>query len=110
MALYRLSSRLVFPPPEQSEQDGLLAYGGDLSAERLLEAYKRGIFPWYEAGEPILWWCPDPRMILEPGDLRISRSLRAVLRRGTFEIRFDSAFADVIHACARAKRPGGEGT
>src|SRR5690349_13240071 len=102
--IYRLDRRPIFPPPEQAGAVGLLAVGGDLSVPRLLAAYERGIFPWYEAGGPILWWCPDPRLILEPDQLHISRSLRATIRRGTFTVRFDTAFREVIRLCARIKR------
>jgi leucyl/phenylalanyl-tRNA--protein transferase len=90
--------------------DGLLAVGGDLSPSRLLAAYRHGVFPWYEAGEPILWWSPDPRLILEPSQLRISRSLRAVIRKRRYAITFDTAFDAVIHACASTPRGGEPGT
>jgi leucyl/phenylalanyl-tRNA--protein transferase len=90
--------------------DGLLAVGGDLSPGCLLAAYRHGVFPWYEAGEPILWWSPDPRLILEPAQLKISRSLRAVIRKRRYGITFDNAFAAVIHACAGAPRGGEAGT
>src|SRR5436305_14965405 len=94
-----LDADLSFPPAEEAGADGLLAAGGDLSVPRLLEAYRRGVFPWSEAGGPVLWWSPDPRLILEPDELRVARSLRAVLRRGTYEVRYDTAFAEVIRAC-----------
>jgi leucyl/phenylalanyl-tRNA--protein transferase len=102
--------RSGFPPPEWAREDGLLAVGGDLSVERLLEAYRQGIFPWYEAGGPVLWWCPDPRLVLDPADLRVSRSLRAVLRKGTYSTTFDTAFRRVIRACALSPRKEGPGT
>jgi leucyl/phenylalanyl-tRNA--protein transferase len=108
--IYLLDSRPVFPPPEHANREGILAVGGDLSVPRLLEAYRRGIFPWYESREPILWWSPDPRLILEPAALHVSRSLRATLRRGTYDIRFDTAFRRVIGACAATPRRGQEGT
>ena len=82
------------------EPNGLLAAGGDLSPPRLIEAYRHGIFPWFSDGEPILWWSPDPRMVLYPDELKVARSLRKVLRNTTYEIRFDSAFEEVIAACA----------
>ncbi len=91
------------------EPDGLLAAGGDLSPERLLAAYRRGIFPWYDEGQPILWWSPDPRCILLPEHLHVSRSLRKAMRRSTFSLRANTAFADVIAACAEP-RPGQAGT
>lgn len=100
-----------FPPLEFAMRDpnGLLAVGGDLSPERLLDAYHRGIFPWYSDGDPILWWSPDPRMVLEPAQLRITRSLDKVLRNKAYEVRFDTVFDAVIDACA-APRPGQTGT
>ena len=90
------------------DPDGLLAVGGDLSVERLLAAYQRGIFPWYSGDQPILWWSPDPRSVLFPAKLHVSRSLRKVLRKQEYKITFDTAFAEVIHACSqpRAGDPG----
>ena len=108
--LYRLGAALAFPDPQESLPSGLLAVGGDLSCERLLLAYSRGIFPWYGEGDPILWHSPDPRMVLLPGALRVSNSLEKTLRRGRYAVRFDSAFADVVQACAQAPRPGQDGT
>ena len=93
-----------------TEPNGLLCAGADLSASRLLDAYQRGIFPWYAVGEPILWWSPDPRMVLVPGEFRISRSLRRCLRSGKFNVKLDSQFAAVIGACAETPRAGQEGT
>lgn len=110
MPIYRLDKRPVFPPPELAEPDGLLAVGGDLSVPRLLEAYRNGIFPWYEPGEMPLWWCPDPRLILEPASIKVSRSLRATIRKQVYEVRFDTAFERVIHACAAIKRKHEDGT
>lgn len=100
-----------FPPLEVAlrEPNGLLAVGGDLSPARLLEAYRHGIFPWYSAGDPILWWSPDPRMVLFPAELKISRSLAKTLRNKRYEVRFDTAFEAVIEACA-APRDGEAGT
>ena len=98
-----------FPPTTMAlrEPDGLLAAGGRLEPEWLLTAYRRGIFPWFGPEDPILWWSPDPRMTLAPADLRISRSLRRRLRRGDYEVRFDTDFAAVIDACAEPREPGG---
>ncbi|MDJ0711936.1 MAG: leucyl/phenylalanyl-tRNA--protein transferase [Woeseiaceae bacterium] len=98
----------AFPPVSGAlrEPDGLLAAGGDLSSERLLAAYRRGIFPWYDDGQPLLWWSPDPRCVFLPGDLHISKRLRRALRRSAAEIRFNTAFAEVIRACARPRRYG----
>lgn len=100
-----------FPPVEQAllDPDGLLAVGGDLSPQRLLNAYQHGIFPWYTEGEPILWWSPDPRCVLFPEKLKISRSLRKTLRKGLFELRMDTAFEAVMRACAE-NRPNQKGT
>ena len=100
-----------FPPVEQAlaTPNGLLCAGGDLSPRRLVAAYSRGIFPWYSEGDPILWWSPDPRMVLFPDELRISRSLRKAVERGGFEMRVDTAFREVMEACA-APRDGQPGT
>jgi leucyl/phenylalanyl-tRNA--protein transferase len=100
----------AFPPPERADRSGLLAIGGDLTPQRLLAGYRRGIFPWYSEGQPILWHSPDPRFVLLPGRLHVPRSLEKVLRRGTFDIRADTAFAEVLRACAAAPRPGQDGT
>lgn len=110
MPVYRLIDKIIFPPPDNAEPDGLLAVGGDLSSERLLVAYKLGIFPWYSADQPILWWSPDPRLILEPGQFHFSRRLRQILKRGTFQVTFDKAFIQVIGACASVPRKGQKGT
>ena len=98
-----------FPPPSRAlrEPNGLLAAGADLATPRLLDAYRRGIFPWYSEGEPILWWSPDPRMILVPGQLVVSRSLRKRLRRREYEVRTDTAFAGVMRACAEPREDQG---
>lgn len=94
-----------FPPLDEALTDpnGLLAVGGDLSPVRLINAYKQGVFPWYNPGEPILWWSPDPRCVLYPQQIRISRSLRKTLNKHPFEIRFDTAFADVMQACGQPR-------
>ena len=111
MPVYQLIPDIpLFPPTEEAENDGLLASGGDLTKERLLTAYRQGIFPWYEVGQPILWWCPNPRLVLFPGELKISRSLRKVLRKQEFEIRFDSSFENVIKACADVRTEQGKRT
>jgi len=106
-----LTPNSFFPPLEDAlvEPNGLLAAGGDLSPERLIEAYRSGIFPWFNENEPILWWSPDPRMVLFPSELRISRSLNKILRNSNYEVRVDSAFSQVIQACA-APRKGQSGT
>lgn len=104
----RLTYHLSFPNPLNASEDGIVAYGGDLSPSRLMLAYRSGIFPWYSAGDPILWWSPDPRLILELGEFKLSRSLRKKIHQ--FEIRFDTAFSEVIRACATAPRHGQSGS
>ncbi|MCH8060453.1 MAG: leucyl/phenylalanyl-tRNA--protein transferase, partial [Proteobacteria bacterium] len=101
----------AFPDIENAlvEPDGLLAAGGDLSSERLLTAYRAGIFPWYDQGQPILWWSPDPRCILRPADLHVARRLRQYVSRSTLMLRFNHAFGDVIRACA-GERKSEQGT
>ncbi len=110
MAIYRLGREVAFPDPALAEPGGLLAVGGDLSPERLLTAYAEGIFPWFDDRSPILWWSPDPRLVLDPGDLHVSRSLERTLRRGTFRVTADTAFERVIRRCAERERPGQAGT
>ncbi len=110
MAVFRLPREKVFPDPDLAEPDGLLAVGGDLSPERLLRAYSEGIFPWYSEETPILWWSPEPRMVLLPAELHVPRSLGRTLRSGRYEIRSDSAFGEVIRSCASRERPGQDGT
>jgi leucyl/phenylalanyl-tRNA--protein transferase len=96
--------------PEQADPRGIVAVGGDLRAERLIDAYRRGIFPWYEEGLPILWHSPDPRFVLRPVDLQVNRSLRKTIRRRPYRLSLDTAFARVIRECARVPRPGQNGT
>jgi leucyl/phenylalanyl-tRNA--protein transferase len=107
-----LKANTPFPPIDTALADpnGLLAAGGDISDERLLAAYRRGIFPWYGEGQPVLWWSPDPRMVLFVDEFRVSRSLRKAIRQHRFEIRIDSAFREVMHRCSTAARPGQGGT
>ena len=107
-----LDAKSPFPPLDAAliEPNGLLAAGADLSAPRLIEAYRRGIFPWFAEGQPILWWSPDPRMVLPIDEFRVSRSLARRVRSGVFEIRFDTSFRDVIEACAATPRSGQGGT
>lgn len=109
MPLYVLDKDLIFPPVELSDEDGLLAIGGDLSMERLLEAYRHGIFPWYEDNY-ILWWCPDPRFVLFPGELKVSNSMKQVLKKEEFEFCINSNFSGVISQCKSISRRGQEGT
>lgn len=110
MAIFYLNSELSFPPPHFAEPDGLLAIGGDLSSERLLEAYSKGIFPWYIESSPILWWSPDPRFVLFPDELTISRSLKQLIKKDVFRITTDMAFNEVIKSCAVVERKGSHGT
>lgn len=108
--LYFLTERLEFPPVEHANHEGLLAVGGDLSPERLLLAYKNGIFPWFNDDSLILWWSPDPRMVLFPEKIKISKSMRKVLRDGNFKLTQDTCFEKVLDQCAMVDRPGQEGT
>lgn len=110
MPLFQLTEELVFPPPEAACDDGLLAIGGDLRPERLLMAYSMGIFPWYDEASPILWWSPDPRLVLAPSEFHASRRLRRTLRQGLFRVSMDEAFEEVIRRCATAPREGQDGT
>ncbi len=100
MPVFRLPDDNIFPPPHLSDANGLLAVGGDLSESRLIKAYSMGIFPWYSEEDPILWWSPDPRLVLFPDELKISRSLRQSLNRKTFKVTMDQAFDSVIRQCA----------
>lgn len=109
MPVYRLIDAIVFPPPEGAEQ-GLVAVGGDLRPERLIAGYQQGIFPWYSEGEPIWWHSPDPRFVLVPSAIAVPRSLRKVMKKHPFEVRFDTAFGDVIRRCGQKRRPGQRGT
>lgn len=109
MPLFALDKKLVFPPVHLAEPDGLLAMGGDLAVDRLLLAYRSGIFPWYEEDVP-LWWCPDPRFVLFPDELKINKTVKSLLRKNEFEFTVNKAFKDVIHHCKSVKRPGQQGT
>jgi len=110
MPVYLLTGDLVFPSPELAGEGGLLAVGGDLSIPRLILAYRQGIFPWYNPGEPIFWWSPDPRLILEPSDLHVSRRLGRIIRQERFQVTLDRAFKEVIRACSETRMKRGEGT
>ena len=110
MPVYRLGEELAFPPADAADPSGLLAVGGDLNPERLLLAYAQGIFPWYDDEQPILWHSPDPRLVLVPSELRVSRNLRRLLSRGRFDVTLDTAFERVIDACARSPRKAEFGT
>jgi leucyl/phenylalanyl-tRNA--protein transferase len=108
--MYFLSKELFFPPVSEANSDGILAIGGDLSSERLLLAYKSGIFPWFEEGEPIFWWSPNPRMVLFLDELVVSKSMRNILNRNIFRVTFNQNFRDVISNCQKIKRDGQNGT
>jgi leucyl/phenylalanyl-tRNA--protein transferase len=108
--MYRLTDALLFPSPEQASAEGIVAVGGDLQPERVMLAYKKGIFPWFESDDFLLWWSPDPRMVLFPDQLKISKSMRTVLRKKQFEVTFNKAFDQVVEACAKVKRFGQNGT
>lgn len=108
--MYYLTAALFFPPVSQANRDGILAIGGDLSSERLQLAYKSGIFPWFEQGEPIMWWSPNPRMVLFLDELVISKSMRSILNRNIFTVTLNQNFRDVISNCQNIKRDGQNGT
>lgn len=110
MTVYLLDDSLIFPNPMLAEDNGLLAVGGDLSVERLLLAYKNGIFPWFSEGDPILWFSPDPRLLIFLDDLYVSTKLKKIIKSKIFEVKFDSSFEDVIRRCALNDRRGQDGT
>ena len=110
MPIYMLSEALLFPPPELASESGLLAVGGDLSPQRLLAAYRKGIFPWYSEQDPILWWSPDPRMVLYPSRFHVSRSMRRIINKAIFKVTMDTQFDTIIENCARIRIANGEGT
>ena len=108
--MYYLSEKIIFPPVEYADEDGVLAIGGDLSSERLLLAYKSGIFPWYSEDEPIIWWAPNPRFVLYTDKLKVSKSMRSLLNKNTFEVTMNRAFNEVISHCKTIYRNDQEGT
>lgn len=110
MPIYNLPSEPIFPHPCEAEEDGLLAIGGNLSAERLISAYASGIFPWFSDGDPILWWSPNPRLILYPKNFKTSKSLKQKINKHNFLIRIDFAFEEVIKTCAEINRKNQQGT
>ncbi|WPD22427.1 MAG: leucyl/phenylalanyl-tRNA--protein transferase [Candidatus Electrothrix scaldis] len=110
MPVFRLPQEIVFPDPQLAEPDGLLAVGGDLSPGRIIAAYHQGIFPWYSDNEPILWWSPVPRLVLLPEEFHLPKRLARTLRKNIFEVRADTAFAQVISSCATVRQEAGEGT
>ena len=110
MPVFRLNHKNIFPNPRLARSDGLLAVGGDLSPRRLLNAYKMGIFPWFSKGQRILWWSPDPRLVLFPENLHISHSLKKTINKHTFRVTRDTAFKSVITACSKVKRENQDST
>ncbi len=110
MPVYKLPEEPVFPRPDLAEEDGLLALGGDLSPERLIAAYASGIFPWYSEGQPILWWSPDPRMVLFPEKFKRHKNLRRTIEKKLFTYSFDQHFEQVIEHCSKVRRKGQSGT
>ena len=110
MSIFKLSKEISFPNPELSEEDGILAIGGDLSLERLIVAYCNGIFPWYNEGEPILWWCPKPRFIIIPNEVKISKSMKKIIEKDQFKVTFNNDFEGVINNCKLMREISGEGT
>jgi leucyl/phenylalanyl-tRNA--protein transferase len=110
MPVFLLTDELVFPPPHLARKDGLLAVGGDLSVNRLLLAYREGIFPWFIRREPILWWSPDPRLVLFPEEIKVSKSLEKTIKQCVFHVTMDTAFHQVITECARVRPQKNEGT
>ncbi|MGB0897199.1 MAG: leucyl/phenylalanyl-tRNA--protein transferase [Flavobacteriaceae bacterium] len=108
--MHILNHHITFPNPREANEDGLLAIGGDLSTERLLIAYNQGIFPWFNNDEPILWWSPDPRMVVFPNELHISKSMKVLLKQQKFTVTKNKAFRKVIEHCAEIKRQGQSGT
>ena len=108
--MYQLTDEIAFPNPAIASDEGLLAVGGDLSPQRILFAYQNGIFPWYNEYEPILWWSPNPRFVLKPNQIVISKSMRKLLKKEVFQLTFDTAFSEVLHHCATVTRKGQDGT
>ena len=108
--MYVLDQSIIFPDVQEADDEGLLAIGGDLSVERLLLAYKTGIFPWFNEGDPVLWWSPDPRFVLFPEKLKVSKSMKQVLKKSDFTVTINQDFMGVIKACSLAKREGQSGT
>lgn len=108
--VFRLNKNHVFPDPRLAEEDGLIAVGGDLNPERVLMAYAKGIFPWFSKGYPIMWWSPDPRLVLFPENFKITASLKQTIRSEKYKVTMDICFADVINQCARVPREDQDGT
>ena len=110
MPVFLLSDTIEFPPPHLASEDGLLAVGGDLSQKRLLLAYRMGIFPWFSNNEPILWWSPDPRLVLYPHEIKTSKTLKKIIKKEVFKVTMDLAFNEVINQCAQVRLKKNQGT
>jgi leucyl/phenylalanyl-tRNA---protein transferase len=110
VTVFLLTDKIAFPPPHLASKEGLLAVGGDLSRKRLLLAYRMGIFPWFSDDEPIIWWSPDPRLVLYPHEINISKTLKKIIRKGVFKVTMDSAFVQVINQCAQIRLQNNQGT
>jgi leucyl/phenylalanyl-tRNA--protein transferase len=110
MPVFQLTEKLIFPPPEMAEENGLLAIGGDLSTERLLLAYSKGIFPWYSQGEPILWWSPSPRLVIFPAEFKVPKRLARFIKQQKYKVTMDYAFQQVITSCAYVSNRQAKGT
>lgn len=110
MPIFELAQEIIFPHPSYAEENGLLAIGGDLSSERILNAYINGIFPWFSDDDPILWWSPNPRCVFYPLKMKVSKSLATVIKKNIFEVRFDTCFEKVIESCASVDRADAPGT
>ncbi len=110
MPVFLLSDKISFPPPHLASKEGLLAVGGDLGQKRLLLAYRTGIFPWFSDDEPILWWSPDPRLVLYPEEIRVSKTLKKIIKKNMFHVTMDSAFVQVINQCAKIRLQNNQGT
>ena len=108
--MHHLSNSIWFPNPEEADKEGLLAFGGDLSVKRLMHAYRSGIFPWFDDYQPILWWSPDPRMIMFLDDFKVSKSLEKIIHKNKFTITYNTCFREVIRNCSQIKREGQQGT
>ena len=110
MPVFLLSDTIEFPPAHLASEEGLLAVGGDLSQQRLLLAYRMGIFPWFSNNDPILWWSPDPRLVLYPSEIKISKTLKKIIKKEVFKVTMDQAFNEVIHQCAQVRLQKNQGT
>ena len=108
--MVRLGDDHIFPSPRSANEHGVVAYGGDLNPNRIIQAYKQGIFPWFESDDNLLWWSPNPRMILYPEKIKISKSLKLVIKKNTFKVTFNKDFEEVIESCSNIKRLGQKGT